>query len=92
MDCYYKTSYKEDLGGKNEASGGIKMKCEYMNGYDCVKYGKKCRAHFKTERGNEGINEGLMRVLDCYDGPDKVVFQGAFKSGLESVSSALSKE
>ena len=72
--------------------GGIKMKCEYMNGYDCLKYGKRCLAHFRSERGTEGINENILRVADCYDGLDKIVFQGAFKSGLESVSSALSGE
>lgn len=42
------------------------MKCEYEKNYECDKYSKKCVAYFKRENGEEGLDDGVMRVCDGY--------------------------
>lgn len=65
------------------------MKCGYMKGYECEKYGNKCVAYFRRETGKEGINENILRISDCYDGLDKVIFAKVHGSEMASVSGAL---
>jgi len=47
------------------------MTCEYLaDNFECKTYGGKCVAYFQNEKGEEGIDNGVLEVSSCYETQD----------------------